>query len=186
MRITEKFWRIYFCFYSKDKVRCTILVITSFSVKLSIKPLRGVSHSPGKLLGGFFFHWLDCIWLWHYLIKQQTPPISNSMLLCSSLPSSCNIYTAHSRQEGVSFSYKKTFRFTMPNDAQCCQPSLMILLFSMVTGDQFPLREQAQIKRIRHEKGRSKKKKNNLTLEGPAVSSHMTKLESLYVTSCLR
>lgn len=53
-RITKRFWRIYFCFYSKDKMRCTILVITSFSVKLSIKPFRGVSHSPGKLLGGFF------------------------------------------------------------------------------------------------------------------------------------
>lgn len=107
----------------------------------------------------FFFRWLDYIWFWHYLIKQQTPPISNSMPLCSSLPSSCNIYTARTRREGVSSSYKKALSFTMPNDARCCQPPLMILLFSVVTGDQFPLHEQAQIKRIRHEKGRSKKKK---------------------------
>lgn len=143
------------------------------------------AKAQGSYWEGFFFRWLDCIWFWHYLIKQQTHQFQ-TVCYCAALPSSCNIYTACSRQEGVSSSYKKALSFTKPNDTQCYQPPLKILLSSMVTRDQFPLCEQARIKRIWHEKGRLKKKENHLTLEGPAVSSQMTKVESLYVTSCLR
>jgi len=57
-RMRKRSRRIRFCLYSKDKGRCTVLkniVITNFSVKLSMQPLsRGVSQGPGKLLGVFF------------------------------------------------------------------------------------------------------------------------------------
>lgn len=59
------------------------------------------------------------------------------------------------------------------------------LLFPVVSGDSSLCVSRHRLRGYSMKK-EDQKKENHFTLEGPAASSQMTKLESSYVTSCLR